>query len=457
MFKKTLLALTALSAISLLPYTVATPAGAAVKIKPAAVKIKAKIKPKIRATKVRVRAKTKVRVKAAKVRIKKRVKLRKVRAAKLRPVKLKRAKVNVKKVKIKTVKVKPKAKPKLKVKLARKNPALKTVKLAKPIKVGAQTPRPSAKPGKTIGQIAIIGTHARFTRNAINAARAAEAARNVIGLGNLRAGAPSLGLATPELTNTGQAHRTLTPPGGGQPDNPLAGNGAAAGGTPRPMPGQNDGVSGGADALGGLANSHNRDAPSTGAVAVNTETLTDGIANTGGGSVTLPVHHNQKESMPASTSHSESTSPDMQTAIFETTKHRQDGTSTSVVYEYGNNGGYRRVIETDNDGRSTTTVTPTELHDPDYVGGGSTCNNVSCIIGAEKPKGLTYKESKNHTTPGGLPPAPEDSNHTGEATAPLYTANDVLERYDPDAKDNGSGSRGKDSVLPGGFPEDPNG
>ena len=452
MLKKTLLALTALSAISLLPYIVATPAGAAVKIKPAKVKITAKIKPKIRATKVRVRPKAKVRVKAAKVRIKKRVK---VRAAKVRPVKLKRAKV-----KVKAVKVKPKAKPKLKVKLARKTPQLKKVKLTKPVKVSPKAPRPTAKPGKKIGQIAIIGTSARFSKNAINAARAAEAARNVIGLGDLRAAAPGLSLATPALTNTGQAHRTLTPPGGGQNNRPadlLGGNGSAAGGTPRPMPGQNDGVSGGADALGGLANSHNRDTPSKGTVGVNTDTLTDGIAGTGDGTVTMPIY-NRKDVMPAYTAESERMSTDMQTARFEYVKHRNDGTSTEVTYEYGPNGGNMRAVDTDENGRSVTTNSPVELRDPDYVGGGSGCNNISCIIGSEKPKGLTYKESKNHTTPGGLPPAPEETTPKREGTAPLYTANDVLERYDPDSTDQGGGgSAGKNVVGPGGFPEDPNG
>lgn len=48
MFKKTLLALTAFSIISLLPHTVITPADAAVKVKPATVDIKAKIRPNIR-------------------------------------------------------------------------------------------------------------------------------------------------------------------------------------------------------------------------------------------------------------------------------------------------------------------------------------------------------------------------------------------------------------------------
>ena len=116
---------------------------------------------------------------------------------------------------------------------------------------------------------------------------------------------------------------------------------------------------------------------------------------------------------------------------------------------------YRRIYRAG--GSEPGRFGPNERRNPHYTGG-STCNNISCIIGSDKPKGLTYKESKNHTTPGGLPPAPEEAAPARNGTAPLYTANDVLERYDPDStSQTGGRSERNNTAGPGGFPEDPNG
>ncbi|MEM8647643.1 MAG: hypothetical protein AAGF86_15035, partial [Pseudomonadota bacterium] len=340
----------------------------------------------------------------------------------------------------------------------RKAPQLKPVKLTKPLKVSTKAPRPSAKPGKKVGQIAIIGSKARFAKNAINAARAAEAARNVIGLGDLRAAAPGLSLATPDLTNTGQAHRTLTPPLAGQ-NNGIGGNGRGLGPN-----------GAGVGSLGGLENSHSRQAPSTSWVDVNPANAKDGVANQGGGTVRLPVY-NRKENRRDTLYHADTSSPG--TAEHMVVRNHSDETSTAIHTVHGELDGNTitktRVTETDANGHSTETERPvevreipesertTELRNPDYAGG-STCQNISCIIGGEEPKGLSFAETKTGASPGGLPPAPEDANHTGQPTTPLFTANDVLERYDPDSTDQGGGgSAGKTAPGPGGFPEDPNG
>jgi len=97
-----------------------------------------------------------------------------------------------------------------------------------------------------------------------------------------------------------------------------------------------------------------------------------------------------------------------------------------------------------------------QLRNPDHAGG-STCQNISCIIHGEKPKGLTPKDVADGASPGGLPAGPE---HAGPGSSnngkPIVSQHDLLAKYDPDSQNGGGGSdRNKLSASPGPLPPGP--
>ena len=72
------------------------------------------------------------------------------------------------------------------------------------------------------------------------------------------------------------------------------------------------------------------------------------------------------------------------------------------------------------------------MTDPDYVGG-SSCNNIGCILNGGG--GLKPLDGSKLTAAHVLPAGPDEDNGGISASGtPMYTSNDVLERYDEDSR-----------------------
>ncbi len=490
MLKKALLTLTALTAISLAQTPHIAPAEAAVKIKPATVKLKTKIhvaKPKPRVKiqrakvrvkvrkKVRVRVKKTAKVKAAKVRIK--APKTKTKSAKA-PIKPQvRGLVNGKQkpIRIRTVRPVVKVKPDLKalVEKRRKKPATVEAKLPSKVTVSPaaaqlssgypnfKSPDPAFRAqAERLAEVGQVGSLAQELKDLAATLRIAGHSSGELNLFGVEG--PFAAAATPDTGDLPAENAPLRPPSGV--------------GTPGALPGGLAGVD--SDILFGMLGGARPQGPrnarhgETADTAKNRFAVTPqsiaaamkGAASSGEKETTRSQEY--RNNVAGINRHGNDFT---ETAIV---KNRADGTSTVIINRHtdefnGETGWHtyreRTVTEFNSEGTQTERrsrgeyITDlTERRNPDYAGG-STCQNISCIIGGEEPKGLSFAETKTGASPGGLPPAPEDANHTRQATAPLYTANDVLERYDPDSTDQGGGgSPSKNTAGPGGFPEDPN-
>ncbi|NNF80648.1 MAG: hypothetical protein HKN05_21695 [Rhizobiales bacterium] len=523
MFKKALLSLTALTAVTLLPLPYTGPADAAVKIKPATVKLKTKIrvaKPKVRVktrvkvrtAKVRVKVHKKVRVKAAKVRVKKAK--TKTKSAKLHLKPQVRGIANGKKkpIRIRTVRPALKVNPNLKqlvkkprvkrlcwnrhrqsCRMAPANavakrvvPATAKAKLATFDKAKLERrsnsrntghgglapsgPDQSRNGARTTGagypsfkypDPAFLADALRFSRlnQAAAAAQGLKALEDTLQVAGYSSGGldmlftPGKG-SGPVPGETGDPFSKFT----GFGDGTIFGGGLRVAGV-------------GSSVFGFLDNSHSGDAPDTSRVGINVAGAIAGVAGDtttqyeegpiiltktvhDDGSVTNTkneVIHRQSdggtigyietsETRSGGADANPTRAPDRVTEVegyhdSYTRVTHYDGGFHPVEDMRDGRGRYRRVYEPN--GSRPGRFAPGERRNPHHTGG-SNCQNISCIIRPDKPKGLSFKEANLGKTQV-LPPAPEDTVHTGQATAPLYSANDVLERYDPDSTSSSNG------------------
>ncbi len=361
------------------------------------------------------------------------------------------------KPKITAAKAATKVKIKRKKKLANKiNPAPKPVEEAQIASVGGGKNNGKLATGTTRGQsryvelpkitdvLPTFRIDFEAGQEAAEAARAAAELKDLIELGALRdAASPDFGLATPDLArdipsnaerlgDTGFERRT-----GGM------------------FPG--DDLGSGPDGFGALANSHNRETPNN-RWGVNPQNAIDGVASTE--TTTVDAHDGFK--------------------IVKQTNDNSDSATITVVRqddagtmrgEYQYNGGTIQTADVHssepNDNqthfydnyrsgwsfaqRNGEDLPPTRLEpgeqrrfhrpdesgvnrmtDPDYVGG-SSCNNIGCIINGED--GLKPLDGSKLTAAHVLPAGPDEDNGGISASGtPMYSANDVLERYDEDSR-----------------------
>ncbi|MEZ5812089.1 MAG: hypothetical protein R3D45_11820 [Rhizobiaceae bacterium] len=87
-----------------------------------------------------------------------------------------------------------------------------------------------------------------------------------------------------------------------------------------------------------------------------------------------------------------------------------------------------------------------KLENPDFVDNGSNCRDVGCIVRGEG--GLQPLDRSKLTKARVLPAGPDEANGGASATGPaMFTANDVLERYDEDNRRRGSARRLDPTLL----------
>ncbi|MEO1159575.1 MAG: hypothetical protein AAFW74_03835 [Pseudomonadota bacterium] len=422
---------TALASLILLAPAAAPQADAAgIKIKPQIVKVKPKIavaKPKVkvrvRAAKAKVRVKPKIKIRAAKLRIKPRVqKSRIVLTKKIKP-KLTR-----------TVRIRPAAKPRV-------TPQVATARISTRAPVIVPRAKPSA--GKAPAASGLRNTrintaslnHHRGVRDAMKGARGLDSMKDTFVLGTIRTGATAaLGMKSPDLGTP--AHRNnrdwLPPVDVGDPGGLFGGTGQGLGG----------------GTFTGIGNSHSKDAPSN-RWAVTPESVQGAAGGVAGQrTVRLPVH-NVKDSSTDEVYAREHFPANSGTGVVMTVKNRADGTSTVITDVHYPDTGHpddtphrQSSVEYDANGEVTDTRPShevNELRNPDYVEGDPDCRDIGCIVrGGGKPKGLEYaKVSKGKNQ---VFTSPENAQPNGaNSTAPVYSANDVLERYDDDNRRRGDG------------------
>ncbi len=403
---------------------------ASIKIKPQIVKVKPKVtiaKPKIR-----------VKVRTATIRIKPTVKVR------VKPVtpKIVATRKLAPKV-IQTLKVNPR--PKVVV-----SPTIAVARNTQKVKVATPRTKPTAPVASGLanpaaGKIATsrIGDQ-RHLKDVMQAAAAADAARDVISLGKMRGSAtPEFGLPMADLTRNMPTNQERL----GKTEVPDR--------TGNMFPG--DDLGGGSSGFVGLGNTGSGKQPAN-PWGVDTAGAINRAAKNGDGSVTLPVH-NPKDTRTDQVYSADTLSLDA-TAYTMTIKNRADGSSTIIhdgFFAGVNDGEHiygldlRNVTEIDANGRVTeethlnTHTTPsfepvaprtTRLTNPDYVEGSSTCRDINCIVRGEgTPKGLQYADVKDGKTQ--VNPGPDNAQPNGWASgSAVYTASDVLERYDEDGRNN---------------------
>lgn len=510
----TLMLSTTLASMMLLaPISFSQADAAGIKIKPQIVKVRPKIavaKPKVRvnvrAAKVRikpkiktktVRIKPKIKVKAA--RIKPRIKVRK-----LQPKLIARTTVTPK-FKI-TPRVKPQLQPRVVGKLTVNQPRATsgrpdwwrpnrwkpqgTVKLILPDNPSARHPvQRVATPTMNTGNTSAVRSSKKMSntavgtiqassmkqagrsfdqlanhngiKDAMNAARAAEAAGEVITLGKHRVAAtPDMGLPTRDLGSTVPSNQDIL---NGMTKKP--GKTGTSTMNPDSLWGQNDIGGFGPDSFAGSpgtgsqgpANSKGTTASDAakGFWGVTEDTIAGaigGVANdkTGGGSVT--------------TSPRETTVHDDGSISSGYTKYRSDGNRIHVSEELAplperrvtvvaNDGEvisqeHARIIVVQGNPHSMVTRQTNlnrsgsgdgrapdvnRLIDPD-----SGYSGPSPFPWIDETNKADLSTAGNGKTPGGLPDAPDQSQPTGWSSgSAMYSANDVLERYDEDGRNRG--------------------
>ncbi|MEX0344830.1 MAG: hypothetical protein AB3N20_07910 [Rhizobiaceae bacterium] len=370
------------------------------------------------------------------------------------------------------IRIKPKitaAKAATKVKVKRKkkgskiNPAPKPVEEAQIARVGGAKKNSKLATGASRGQsryvelpeitdvLPTFRIDFAAASEAAEAARAAAELKDLIELGALRdAATPDFGLPTPDLARdipsnaerlgeTGFERRT----GGMFPGDDL---GSGPGG------------------FGGLANSHNGKTPAN-PWGVNTNDIGKSVAgdyDTGwqdmsdlvpGMQVRETSTTNSDRSV-TNTYHRRYAPGTIGTGIFRRTTYNEDGTVRHQRYVEIKPSGARTTTINHGDNHviqlppvrfkqdakpSETSEKPdkpaakiAKLENPDYVGG-SNCNNIGCILnGGGEIKPL---DGSKLTRAEVLPAGPDEDNGGISASGtPMYSANDVLERYDEDSR-----------------------
>lgn len=380
-----------------------------------AVKVQPKIavKPKVKVT-PKVAVKPKVRVKSRNA-----IKLR----VKVAPKVVIKPKVNMT----------PKVAVKPKIRVAPKVAAMPKIKLV-PLPAPRPTaiPIPSAAPvqpgrrGTKTARSEFAGKPANILSGseARNAANAAEAARNLVGMNDLRGGATAkFGLDVPKL--------------GG---NDVPSNQERIGG----VPGRKGSGFGFGDDLGGwtdisgLQNTHSAKTPHN-PFAVTPDSIAGGMGGIAGQqTVRLPlrkeVNHNRDVFSEASNG---------QVGTTDIYKARPDGTTTMVHEEHNvlEQTATREHIERDRDGNITEHTGPqpienespgvsaTELRNPDHVGGNPDCWGIDCVVNPSEPRGLIHKKlNKNQV----LTAAPDHAGPNSTSGSPAVSQDQLLSRYDTD-------------------------
>ena len=388
----------------------------------------------------RIAVKPKINV-APKVAVKPKVKLKPNVAVKLRVKAAPKVAVKPK------VKVTPNIAAKLKIKVAPKvtaAPRIRAVPVPAPrpmapqinpgtnlAKIPAPQPRipvpaPAAR-GGNIGATNLAGKlgNIHLDAGARDAAAAAEAARNLVDMKDLRAGATAkFDLDVPDLGGNGSQ-----------------GNQERLGG----MTGRNgsgfgfgDDLGSGASLPGAMGGTHSGKTPHN-PFAVTPESIADGMGGVAGQrTVRLPlrkeVNHSDDRLSGASNGSVGSTD------LF---KRRPDGTTTLVHEEHNvlEDMHTRQHIERGRDGNVTEDSGPqpienetagtsaTELRNPDHVGGNPDCWGIDCVVGSSQPKGLiTKKTDKNQVLTAG----PEHANPNEAGGTPAISLEQLLSRYDND-------------------------
>ncbi|WP_419913709.1 hypothetical protein [Hoeflea sp.] len=343
------------------------------------------------------------------------------------------------KVKVKTpkvavnpkIKIAPKAvKPKIKVNVAArpKNDSARDAALPPDTAV----PAPSAKPTASQREINIAKVPVPKPREpqpgiqdafeAKEAANAAEAARELAGMKDIRAGATAeFGFNMPEL--------------GGEE---APGKQDQLGG----VPGRKGSGFGFGDDLGsgpflpGPQNSHGGKTPNN-PYAVTPESIAAGMGGVAGQQTErLPLHKEVDHSrdQPSFASNG-------QVGTSDYLKQHPDGTSTLIHEEYNVLADTHtdRVIQYDRDGNIVEDTGPrpiegdsagqsaTELRNPDHVGGNPDCWGIDCVVGSSEPKGLITKKTDNNQV---LTAAPDHANPNGTGGSPVVSQEQLLSRYD---------------------------
>ena len=389
------------------------------------------------------------------------------------------------KPKITAAKAATKVKVKRKKKLAKKiNPAPKPAEEAQITRVGGG--KRNSKLATSSGQSRYVElpeiTHVLPTfridfeagEDAAEAARAAAELKDLIELGALRASAtPDLGMATPDLARDIPSNADRLGDAGFE---------RRTGGM---FPG--DDLGSGPGGFGTLSNSHNRKTPNN-PWGVDVNGLGDGILSTG-----TTTTHTEGNTILTKTVHddgmvttgfddgkmmeSKSSNPGNNTVTIESWGHGNhraeyhiysydngviqnahhdyvdhDGNRTHHHADYGNgwsnwtrNGEsfYRyRITQDPRDFRrhNETGSGINRMTDPDYVGGGSNCRDIGCIVNGEG--GMKPLNGSKLTKAEVLPAGPDEDNGGISASGtPIYTSNDVLERYDEDSRRSGDAIR----------------
>lgn len=389
------------------------------------------------------------------------------------------------KIKIKKAKIRIKTKPKTK---NRKVAAEKQVTKAQPTKkkrtqvivtTGLTTqssnlteiPVPTLRPHGDIGDVVnsssgllpdqVAGIeNQRDLHDAIEAARAADAARDVVDMSDFRtAAAADLGLAVPDL-------------GGHE----IPSNQNRLGGFEHQ---RGSGWKTGNDLTGsiwtpGLSNSHNGEGLHN-PYAVTQATINSaigGVASTE--RVTTHTQDNVTITKRSDTEHSEvqirvhatysneiyledrSYSDGVMTTRETRSAYAGGGRSHSYQnygtgwehYSEGGHRGSRPISEREMSEQSRRRgvnindylreVNPSQRANPDYVDGGNTCRDVGCIVkGGGQPKGLDFKEVANGKSPGGMPQDPHSGKTGTNQVTAAFTINDLVETWDEDSRRRG--------------------
>lgn len=287
-------------------------------------------------------------------------------------------------------------------------------------------PEPSSDtPGATIGTPALDGRIGKdaFEFGARDAANAAEAARNLVGMNDIRAGATAeFDLDMPDLggeETPGNQQRL-----GGLPGREGSGFGFG------------DDLGSGASLPGGMTGTHSGKTPSN-PFAVTPESIANGIGGVAGQqTVRMPLHkevdHSRDQTSFASNG---------RVGTADTYKRRPDGTTTLIHDEHDvvADTHTRQHIERDRDGNVTEDTGPqpidnetagtsaTELRNPDHVGGNPDCWGIDCVVGTSETKGLISKKTNANRV---LTAAPDHANPNSASGSPVLSQEQLLSRYD---------------------------
>ena len=322
------------------------------------------------------------------------------------------------------VKIAPKVAAKPRIKL---NPNVAAVPKVRIVPAPAAKPKaPRIQPDINVAHIPVPKPRGPVPSPEVrDAAKAAQEARNLAGMKDIRAGATAkFGLDMPDLGSAevpGNQERL-----GGLPGRKGSGFGFG------------DDLGSGASLPGGLTDTHSGKTPNN-PFAVTPESIAHGMGGIAGQqTVTLPLRKEVNHSNDQS-----SNSSNGQVGSFDILKRRPDGTSTLIHEEHNVMADTHtdRVIQYDRDGNITEDTGPrpiegesagqsaTELRNPDHVGGNPDCWGIDCVVGTSQPKGLISKKTDNNQV---LTAAPDHANPNSASGNPVVSQEQLLSRYHND-------------------------